>query len=62
MVVVTVSDRPASERRGTERLLRDCALVGRITEPGLPPARVRLTKELGPKLARRLLGECRRDR
>jgi hypothetical protein len=36
---------------GTERLLRDCALVGRMIEAGRRPARLRLAEKVGPELA-----------
>ena len=50
----------SSERRGTERLLRDCALVGRMVDIERPTAKDRLEAELGDRLARRLVAAIRR--
>ncbi|HST26602.1 MAG TPA: hypothetical protein VLJ76_11485 [Gaiellaceae bacterium] len=56
--------RSDKESRGTERLLRDCAVLGRLVAAGRPAARVRLDRELGARLARELeavLARPRRD-
>jgi len=47
--------RSKTESRGTERLLRDCASVGRMTANDRPHARWRLERELGPRFARQLV-------
>jgi hypothetical protein len=55
-----VTERAGSERRATERLLRHCALVGRIVGGERAPARLRLEAKIGAPLTRRLLTElCR---
>jgi hypothetical protein len=41
--------------RGTERLLHDCALVGRMLDRDRPSARRRLERRLGRELLGRLL-------
>lgn len=46
--------------RGTERLLRDCALVGRMLETKRAPARRRLERKVGALLARQLVRGLRR--
>lgn len=55
-----MSSPAGSQQRGTERLLRDCALVGRMLETPRAPARQRLERELGHKLTRRLVHGLRR--
>jgi hypothetical protein len=57
---MNVFARSASESRGTERLLRDCAFVGRLVDADRPPARQRLELELGDRFARLLLIGLRR--
>ena len=56
---VSVYTPSASERRGTERLLRDCALVGRMVDLERPPAWHRLEVELGDRLAGQLVAAMR---
>jgi len=48
---MSVRSRLDSASCGTERLLRDCALVGRMIEAGRRPARLRLVEKVGPELA-----------
>jgi hypothetical protein len=48
--------------RGTARLLRDCALFGRLFALDRPPARRRLELELGERLAQLILAEPRLPR
>jgi hypothetical protein len=48
------------QNRGTERLLRDCALVGRMLEGERAPARRRLERKLGEQLTRQLVYGLRR--
>ncbi len=55
-----MSARSLSDSRGTERLLRDCALVGRMLAAERAPALRRLELELGEDLARRLVYGLRR--
>ena len=50
---VTSSSRTSS--RGSERLLWDCATIGRMADPDHTPARDRVEAELGEDLARLLL-------
>jgi len=57
---MSVSSGPTSQHKGTERLLRDCALVGRMLEPGQSPARRRLERKLGEELTRQLVYGLRR--
>jgi hypothetical protein len=57
---VSVSSGPEPQHRGTERLLRDCALVGRMLDGGRTPARRRLERQLGEQFARRLVYGLRR--
>jgi hypothetical protein len=47
--------RSTTESRGTQRLLRDCALVGRMIAPGHPSARRRLEGKLGRRFTSRLV-------
>ena len=53
-----MTDRSTSQRGG-ERLLWDCATVGRSLEIDRPSARVRLDAELGEDLSRLLLATLR---
>jgi hypothetical protein len=46
--------------RGTERLLGDCAAMGRMLAPERPSARERLEQQLGARLTRELVTELRR--
>lgn len=57
---VSVSLGSGSENRGTERLLRDCALVGRMLGTERAPARRRLEQKLGERFARQLVLGLRR--
>jgi hypothetical protein len=49
-----------SHSQGTERLLRDCALVGRVLGAERAPARWRLEEKLGEPLARQIVAGLRR--
>jgi len=57
---MSVTPGPTSKHKGTERLLRDCALVGRMLEPEQSPARRRLEQKLGDELTRQLVYGLRR--
>jgi hypothetical protein len=57
---MNVVARSVSENRGTERLVRDCALIGRMMDLTRPPVRQRLEAELGDRFARLLLIGLRR--
>jgi hypothetical protein len=59
IVHLTVSLRRHPDDRGNERLLRDCAIVGRML-PARTPARLRLAQELGDPFVRELLAGLRR--
>jgi hypothetical protein len=47
---------PTSGKRGTERLLWDCATIARVIEHDEPPAAERLREQLGDELTLLLTG------
>jgi hypothetical protein len=49
-----------TSKRGDERLLRDCARVGRLLADDRPPAQLRLAEKVGALMARELLLAVRR--
>jgi hypothetical protein len=50
-----MSGSPSPASRGSERLLWDCATVGRVVESNRASARARLEAEMGHDIARLLL-------
>ena len=52
---MTAASETKSGRRGSERLLWDCATIDRVIEHTLPPATERLTSIVGKELAQFLL-------
>lgn len=58
----STSSRGSSPSRGTERLLWDCATIGRSLEADRPPAGARLGAELGDELTGLVLATLRDDR
>jgi hypothetical protein len=57
-----VTSPSTSSPRGTERLLWDCATIGRVIEPDRTAARSRLTAEVGEELTKLLLATLRESK
>ncbi len=57
----STSSRGSSPSRGTERLLWDCATIGRSLEIDRPPVKARLDDELGDELTQLVLVALRED-
>jgi hypothetical protein len=57
----SVTSRPTSVDRGSERLLWDCATIDRSLAVDRPSARVRLEADVGKDLAELLIATLRQD-
>lgn len=56
---LSTSSRGSAPSRGTERLLWDCATIGRSLAVDRPSARARLDAEIGEELTRLVLATLR---